>query len=408
MSYELFIAKRYLKSKRKSGFLSVFTLISIVGVLIGVAALIFVLSMMNGFEKEVRSRIIGNTAHINVFSIEREGIKDYQELISKLEELDHVIAISPVINYKAAIASKKGGDGIIVRGIDIEREIKVTAVSENIIEGNLSFQTQDKYPGIIIGYGIAERLSVGLGDHVVLFSLKEESLSSGWIAPKANKFIITGIFETGMYEYDVSLAYISLGSAQGLFNLENKVSNIQIKVDNLYNAGKIAREIDSQIGYRYYALDWMHMNKNLFSWMALEKYAMFIVLSLIIAVAAFNIVSTLIMTVLDKKKDIGVLKSMGATSNSIMKIFMVKGLIVGVVGTLLGGILGFLLCWIQQTFNIVSLPAEIYFINSLPIDMRLSDFVLVAFAAIGISFLATIYPARQAAKLDPVEAIRYE
>jgi len=220
--------------------------------------------------------------------------------------------------------------------------------------------------------------------------------------------VVTGIFETGMYEYDISLAYISLESAQSLFNLEGKISNIQLRVDNFYNAGKIAGLVDNAIGYRFYAQDWMHMNRNLFSWMALEKYAMFIVLSLIIAVAAFNIVSTLIMIVLDKKKDIGVLKSMGATSNSIMKIFMFKGLIVGIIGTIFGSVLGFLLCWIQQTFKIVSLPAEIYFINSLPVDMRLSDFLLVAFAAIAITFLATLYPSRQAAKLDPVEAIRYE
>ncbi|MCJ7507847.1 MAG: lipoprotein-releasing ABC transporter permease subunit [candidate division Zixibacteria bacterium] len=408
MSYELFIAKRYLKSKKRSGFLSVFTLISILGVLIGVAALIFVLSMMNGFEKEVRSRIIGNTAHINVYPIEREGIEDYSDLISKIEKVKHVVAATPVITYKAAIASKSSGDGIVVRGIDAARETTVTTIGQNMLDGNLNFQTQTDYPGIVLGAGLAGRLGVGIGDHVILFSLKEKSISSGWVVPKASKFIVTGIFETGLYEYDISLAYVSLESAQRLFNLENRVTNIQVKVDNLYKAGKTAREVENAVGYRFYAQDWMNMNKSLFSWMALEKYAMFIVLSLIVAVAAFNIVSTLIMTVLDKKKDIGVLKSMGATQNSIMKIFMFKGLIVGIIGTVLGSALGYLLCWVQKTFKVVSLPAEIYFINSLPIDMRVSDFTLVVVAALGITFLATIYPARQAAGLDPVEAIRYE
>ena len=408
MSYELFIAKRYLKSNKRAGFLSVFTLISIGGVLVGVAALVFVLSMMNGFEKEVRSRIIGNTAHINVYSIEREGIEDCAELISKIGKLKHVIAAAPVVTYKAAISSRNSGDGIVVKGIEIAEETKVANIKENMIQGDLSFQTQDKYPGIILGSGLASRLGVEIGDSVILFSLKEESLSSGWVIPKANRFIVTGISETGLYEYDISFAYISLGSAQSLFNLGDRVTAIEVKVDNLYRAGKIARQVENSLGYRYYAQDWMNMNKSLFSWMDLEKYAMFIVLSLIVAVAAFNIVSTLIMTVLDKKKDIGILKSMGATQSSITKIFVFKGLIVGIIGTILGSGLGVVLCWIQKTFKIVSLPAEIYFINSLPIDMRISDFALVVLASLFITLLATIYPARQAAKLDPVEAIRYE
>ncbi len=408
MSYEFFIAKRYLRSKKRSGFLSVFTMISIGGVLIGVAALIFVLSMMNGFEKEVRTRIIGNTAHINLFPIGPEGIRDYRNLVGKIEKLNHVIAAAPVVTSKAAISSKKGGDGIIVKGIDPPSERRVSNIGQTIIEGDLSLGVQDSHPGIILGSGLAGRLGVSLGDPLILFSLKEESFSAGWVMPKADKFILTGIFETGMYEYDISLAYVSLEAAQKLFGLEDRATNIEIKVDNFYTAGKIAREVESAVGYRFYAQDWMNMNKNLFSWMALEKYAMFILLSLIIAVAAFNIISTLIMTVLDKRKDIGVLKSMGATSKSIMTIFVFKGIIVGTTGTILGSILGFLLCWIQKTFKVVSLPAEIYFINTLPIDMRLLDFILVATASVGITFLATIYPARQAAKLDPVEAIRYE
>jgi lipoprotein-releasing system permease protein len=409
MSFEFFIAKRYLKSKRKTKFVSVITLISVGGVLIGVTALDFILSMMNGFEKEVRSRIIGTTAHISVFAAYNEGIDNYGELASRIKETKHVVDIAPYIYYKAAIASKTGSDGIVVRGIDPEKEKLVTDIERNLKLGSLDLEQEgDEPPGIMLGATLADRLGVELGDNVVLFSLKEGSLTTGWSTPKATKLKVKGIFETGMYEYDASLAYIGLSTAQKLFNLGNRVTGLQIKLDNLYQAEKVAKELESKLGPHYYALDWMHMHKNLFSWMTLEKYAMFIVLSLIVAVAAFNIISTLIMVVIEKRKDIGILKSMGCTSTSIMKIFMFEGLVVGAVGIVLGSAFGYLLCWIQKTFNLISLPPEIYFINSLPVDMRPLDFILVALAALVLTFLATVYPARRASQLSPVDAIRYE
>jgi len=409
MSYEFFIAKRYLRSKRKTKFVSVITLISVGGVLIGVTALDFILSMMNGFEKEVRSRIIGTTAHVSVFSTYEEGIKDYQDLIPGIKETKHVVEVAPYIYYKAAIASKTGSDGIVVRGIDPEKERLVTDLERNLSLGSLDLEPEEEeLPGILLGATLADRLGVELGDDVVLFSLKEGSLTTGWSQPKASKLKVKGIFETGMYEYDASLAYISLHTAQKLFNLGSRVTGLHLKLDNLYQAGKVAKQVEEKLGYHYYALDWMHMHKNLFSWMALEKYAMFIVLSLIVAVAAFNIISTLIMVVIEKRKDIGILKSMGCTNASIMKIFMFEGLVVGVVGIVLGTVFGYLLCWIQKSFNIISLPPEIYFISSLPVDMRPLDFILVAVAAMLLTFLATVYPARRAAQLSPVEAIRYE
>ena len=409
MSYEFFIAKRYLKSRRKTKFVSAITLISIGGVLIGVAALNFVLSMMNGFEKEVRSRIVGTTAHVSVFASYAEGIENYRELLPEIKMTEHVVEVAPFIYYKAAIASKEGSDGIVVRGIDPEKEKSVTDIERNLKSGNLNLEEEeDEPPGILLGATLADRLAVELGDKVVLFSLKEGSLTTGWSTPKASKLEVKGIFETGMYEYDASMAYISLSTAQKLFNLGDKVTGLHLKLDDLYKAEKVAKQIEQQLGYHYYALDWMHMHKNLFSWMALEKYAMFIVLSLIVAVAAFNIISTLIMVVIEKRKEIGVLKSMGATNTGIMKIFMFEGLVVGVVGTVLGSCLGYVLCWIQRTFHPISLPAEIYFISSLPVDMRVLDFTLVAVAAVALTFLATIYPARRASQLTPVEAIRYE
>jgi lipoprotein-releasing system permease protein len=409
MSYEFFIAKRYLRSKRKTKFVSVITLISIGGILIGVTALDFILSMMNGFEKEVRSRIIGTTAHVSVFSTYEEGIDNYEQLLPQVKEVDHVVHVAPYIYYKAAIASKTNSDGIVVRGIDSEKERLVTDLESNISEGSMELDRgEDELPGILLGATLANRLGVELEDNVVLFSLKEGSLTTGWSQPKASKLIVRGIFETGMYEYDASLAYISLSNAQNLFNMGDKVTGLHVKLDNLYLAEKVAKQIEDKLGYHYYALDWMHMHKSLFSWMQLEKYAMFIVLSLIVAVAAFNIISTLIMVVIEKRKDIGILKSMGSTNPSIMKIFMFEGLVVGAIGVVLGSFFGYVLCWVQRTFNVISLPAEIYFISSLPVDMRPLDFILVAFAAMLLTFLATVYPARRASQLPPVEAIRYE
>jgi len=409
MSFEFFIAKRYLKSKRKTKFVSVITLISIGGVLIGVTALDFILSMMNGFEKEVRSRIIGTTAHVSVFATYSEGIDNYDELIPQIKQVKHVVEVAPFVYYKAAIASKTGSDGILVRGIDPEKEKLVTDLERNLKLGNIQLDPEgEELPGILLGATLADRLGVEMGDNVVLFSLKEGSLTSGWSTPKATKLKVKGIFETGMYEYDASLVYISLSTAQKLFNMGNRITGLQVKLDDLYQAEKVAKELESKLGIHYYALDWMHMHKNLFSWMTLEKYAMFIVLSLIVAVAAFNIISTLIMVVIEKRKDIGILKSMGCTNTSIMKIFMFEGLVVGAVGIVLGSALGYLLCWIQKTFNLISLPAEIYFINSLPVEIRPLDFILVAIAAMILTFLATVYPARRASQLSPVEAIRYE
>jgi lipoprotein-releasing system permease protein len=409
MSYEFFIARRYLKSKRKTKFVSVITLISIGGVLIGVTALDFILSMMNGFEKEVRSRIIGTTAHVSIFSTYEEGIDHYEELIPRIKEVEQVEDVAPYVYYKAAIASKTASDGIVVRGIVPEKEKLVTELERNLKAGSLNLDPdEDSLPGILLGATLADRLGLDLGDNVVLFSLKEGSLTTGWSQPKASKLRLRGIFETGMYEYDASMAYVSLSTAQKLFNLGDRVTGLHVKLSDLYQAGKVARQLEEVLGFHYYALDWMHMHKTLFSWMQLEKYAMFIVLSLIIAVAAFNIISTLIMVVIEKRKDIGILKSMGSTNSSIMKIFMFEGLVVGAIGIVLGTFFGYILCWIQRTFDVISLPAEIYFISNLPVEMRPLDFILVACAAMVLTFLATVYPARRAAQLPPVDAIRYE
>jgi len=413
MSYELFIARRYLRSKRKVKFISVITLFSVGGVFVGVAALSIVLAVMNGFESEVRARIVGTTAHVNVLAFHDEGMGDYEEILPIVEQIEHVVAAAPFIYYKAAIRSKHRSDGILIRGIDPTLEARVTDVVNNIIFGQLDLESQPgddgkALPGIILGATLADALGAVLGEKVTLLSLRDTGDATTWMVPKAAQFRVAGIFETGMYEYDSALAYISLSAAQRLFGLGDRVTGIQVKTDNLYLAGSVAKSIGKVLGYPYYTVDWMHMHKNLFSWMTLEKWGMFVVLSLIVIVATFNIVSTLIMVVMEKTKDIGILKSMGATSGSIMRIFMFEGLLVGFTGTLLGCLVGYLICWAQETFHFFSLPPEIYFINTLPIEMRVMDFLKVALAAMGLCFLATVYPARKGAKLIPVDAIRYE
>lgn len=409
MSLEFDIARRYMSSRHRYAFVSVITLISIMGIIIGTAALVIVLSVMNGFESEIRSRILGTGSDIIVSNISGEGIDNWQELAETIKKVPGVVALSPVVQSKSAIASRSESDGVLVRGIVPELETQVSRIDKYLLTKKLSFETMDtSMVGIWLGVNLADRLGAGIHDRVKLFSLKEAVGGIGGLIPKALPCQVTGIFETGMYEYDANLVYIPLAAAQSLFNTGGRVSDIAIKTNNYNDADRIAKAIDEVIGFKYYSTDWKVLNKNLFSWMTLEKWASFIILSLIIAVAAFNIISSLIMVVLEKKKDIGILMSLGMDGGRIRKIFIFQGVTVGLVGGLTGCLLGFALCWVQQSFHIITLPAEYYFISALPVRMELLDFILVGLAAFALSFLATIYPATRAAHLNPVEAIRYE
>ncbi len=414
MSYEFFIAKRYLRSKRQVKFISLITYISIIGVMIGAAALIIVLSVMNGFESEVRSRIIGFDAHIKLRTFHDRGVENYPELLDKVKGIPHIVAAAPYILDKAMIISRERKEGAQIKAIDPKLEAKVTDFVQNVNYGTLNLGLIEKegeraFPGIIIGFSLADRLGVGLGDRVQLLSAAGIDIGGFGSMPTARTFRVAGYFQSGLYEYDDNVAFINIPEAQRLFEMGSKVNGIQFKLTNMELAREVAEVIEERAGgYPYTTVTWFDTNKTLFAWMQYEKWIAFIVLSLIILVAAFNIVSTLIMVVLEKTKEIGILKSMGASNESVMRIFIYQGAVAGVIGAVLGVVISYLLCWAQIKFKFFELPPDVYIISALPILMKPLDFILVAGAAFIISLTATVYPAYRAAKLDPVQAIRYE
>jgi lipoprotein-releasing system permease protein len=407
LGFEMFIAGRYLRSRRRENFISLISLISITGVALGVIALDCSLSMMNGFETEIRQRIVETTAHISVYSYSGEGFSDWRSLAEKVQEVPEVLGVAPCIYAKSVIGSSQANEGVYVKGIIPEEEVKVSRLPENIVAGSLSLEDpNDSLPGIVIGRELASTLGVKIKDEIVLASLKQKKLSIT-IQPKYKRFRVTGIFETGFNEYDATLVYIAMPVAQDLFKLDSLVTDLQVKVTDVYRSREIALRVEEHVGQPYYAVDWSERHKNLFSWMTLEKYGMALILGLIVLVAAFGIVSTLVMLVLQKRQEIAILKSMGATQRQVMRIFVIQGTLLGIVGTVAGTCIGFLACWLQKEFNLVSIPSEIYFINTLPIDMRLHEFVLIAVSSVLISFLATLYPSRRASRLFPSDILRH-
>jgi lipoprotein-releasing system permease protein len=410
MRYELFISLRYLKAKRKQIFISVITFLSMGGVGLGVMALVIVLSVMRGFEDDLKTKILGTNAHLVI--LQHGGpIREYGEILQKVKGIEGVVAATPFIFTQAMITSESNAQGIVLRGIDPATAGKVINIEKALRKGTMNGLAEKENPstppGIFIGKELAQNLGVMMDDTVVVVS-PTAALAPMGMGPPMKKFKVKGIFDTGMYEYDTSLAYISLQSAQKFLGLGDTVSGIEVKVRDIYGVKEIARKIQKELGFPFWTKDWMQMNRSLFAALKLERTVMFIILVLIVLVAAFGIVSTLIMVVMEKNKDIAILKSMGATARSVMRIFILEGLIIGVVGTLLGLIGGYIICRILATYQFISLPRDVYYISHLPVKMHEADFLLIALAAVGISFLATLYPSWQASRLDPAEALRYE
>ena len=424
MPYELFVGLRYLKAKRKSAFISIITLISTAGVALGVMALIIVLAVMTGFEEDLKDKILGTNAHIVVLR-SNEGIDNYSALIDRLKGFKGVIAATPFIYSQVMISSGKNVSGVVLRGIDTKTDPQVTNLYKSIKEGKLAdldaksqaplADAAPPRPGLIIGKELAKNLGLYVGDTVNVISPLGNITPLGMI-PKLKQFRVAGLFNTGMFEYDSTLAYVSLAEAQSFLGLDATVTGIQLKVADVYKTGEITRQINRELGFPFYARDWMQMNKNILFALKTEKMVMFIILTLIVLVAAFGIASTLFMVVMEKTKDIAILKSMGATGRSIMKIFVLEGLIIGIIGTVVGVLGGLLVAFnlepivglVQRLTGFELFSKDVYYLDRFPSQVVPSDVLLISVTAILISFVATLYPAWQASRMAPAEALRYE
>ena len=424
MRFELFVAARYLRAKRRQAVIGVITIISIVGVAAGVASLIIALAINNGFRQDLQDRLLGSTSHINLLRIQSDGIRNWESLLARLEKQPHVIAGAPAIYEQVLISRGARAQGGILKGIVPQDERKVSTILDTVKEGSAaalepnatvatppdsdeSAPAASSLPPIILGKDLAGELGAVVGSVVTVTSPQGELTPFG-VVPKYKRFKVAGVFQSGFYDYDNTWAFIRLSDAQRLFDLSDVVSVLEFKVDDIYKVDEIAPKLEADAGKGFMSTNWMEQNRAIFHALRLERVVTFITIGLIVFVAALNILISLIMMVMEKTRDIAVLVSMGAKRRQIRRIFMFQGLLIGVIGTVLGLIAGFGLSWAGGHYHLVSLSAEVYSIDYVPFAPRPWDGLLVALVAIGVSFIATLYPSWSAAGVLPAEALRYE
>jgi lipoprotein-releasing system permease protein len=413
LGLELAVALRYLSSRKKTRFLSLITFIAVGGVFVGVAALIIVMSVMNGLQEDLRAKILANTPHIIFQRYNDQPIADYRSLMARIADEPGVRGVAPFIYTEGIVGHGRDlNEGAVIRGIDPEAERSVTSTSRHMVSGafDLASRPGDRYPRLVMGYLMADRLRALPGDTLTLTTPEAASYASsvGAQVPKFARFVLSGTFKTGLFEYDSKFVYTSLPALQRYLGLPDVAGGVSADVDDVYAARRVADAILENVDSSIFATTWMELNASLFSALKLEKAAMFVILTLIVLVAAFNIISTLIMNVTDKTKEIGILRSMGMQSASILRIFMMQGLLIGLAGTALGAAAGLGATGLLGRYKFISLPADVYFIDTLPVSVEAVSLAAILGASLAISFLATIYPAYQASRLTPVEAIRYE
>jgi lipoprotein-releasing system permease protein len=407
LPFELFVAVRYLLARRKQAFISLISLISTLGVMVGVMALLIALALMTGLQGELRDRIVGSSAHI--FVHKNGGYADYQQDLEKLRQMPRVLAAAPVIQGQGIISGASGSGFVQIKGILPELEADVTEVEKAMQTGSLAAlkPVDGQPPGIVIGRELATDIGSFVGDTVELMSPDSATLSPIGLMPSRRRFKVVGLFSLGLYEFDQGYAFVHLESARRIAGREAP-DFIELKVDDMFAAGEIADDIGKRLGDDYMPQDWSDLNQSLFSALSLEKLAISITIGLIVMVAALNIVASLILLVMEKSRDIAILKTMGSSAASIRRIFMLQGLVIGLIGTAAGSLAGLIVIYVADRYQLVRIPLDVYQISHVPFRLEWMDFLVVVASAVVICFVATIYPSRQAARLDPAQALRYQ